>query len=87
MEEDASSGEQVGEQVAKILEYAQRPRTKQEILIHLGLSPVYLNYQRHILSLIRSGYLELTIPNKPRSRNQRYLTTESGRALLGKVPE
>lgn len=33
--------------------------------------------------LIQRGLLALTLPNIPRSPNQRYRTTERGRALLG----
>lgn len=32
--------------------------------------------------LIEAGLLELTIPDKPRSRLQRYRVTEAGRAAL-----
>jgi len=44
--------EQVSEQVYQILEFCKTPRTKQEILNHIGLSIVYLNYKRNILPLI-----------------------------------
>ena len=34
--------------------------------------------------LIETGLLEMTIPDKPRSRMQRYRTTEAGLAMLEK---
>jgi ATP-dependent DNA helicase RecG len=37
--------------------------------------------------LIKAGLLELTIPDKPRSRLQRYRTTEAGLAVLGLYDE
>jgi predicted HTH transcriptional regulator len=35
-----------------------------------------------IKPLMEAGYIAMTIPNKPRSRNQQYQTTESGKAAL-----
>lgn len=35
-----------------------------------------------IRPLLEAGYLEMTIPDKPRSSHQRYRTTEAGRRLL-----
>jgi ATP-dependent DNA helicase RecG len=57
--------EQVGEQVLAILEYCTEPRSKQEILIHQQLKPVFLNYKRHIMPLVEAGLLEMTIPDNP----------------------
>jgi len=74
---------QVSEQVAKILRAcSQGPKTKAELLESAGLANAYLNYKRHILPLVQSGVLELTIPDKPNSRLQKYRLTEKGRALL-----
>jgi Fic family protein len=67
---------QVSEQVAKILRScSQGPKTKAEILAAAGLANAYLNYKRHILPLIKSGILEMTIPDKPNSRLQKYRIT------------
>ncbi len=74
--------EQVSEQVGAILKFCRESKKKQEILKHINLSSVYLNYKRHILPLINNGLLELTIPDKPNSRLQKYKTTEKGLALL-----
>lgn len=35
--------------------------------------------------LVTAGWLELTIPDKPRSSNQKYRMTAAGRAVLEKV--
>ncbi len=76
--------EQVGEQVRKVLEYCSQPRTKQAMLAALGLAPAYLNYKRHIYPLLQGGLLELTIPDKPNSRLQKYKLTARGRVLLNR---
>ena len=74
--------EQVSEQAARILVFCEVARTKGEILAHLGLAPVYLNYRRHIHPWIQQGLLERTIPDKPRSRLQKYRLTAKGRAWV-----
>ena len=40
------------------------------------------NYSRHIVPLVTDRLLELTLPDKPRSRDQRYRITELGRKFL-----
>lgn len=74
--------EQVSEQVLAILGYCAEPRSKQEILIHQQLKPVFLNYKRHIMPLVDAGLLEMTISDKPCSSRQRYKTTGRGLSLL-----
>ena len=74
----------VGEQVIQILKYCFSPKSKQELLNHIGLKPYYLNYKRHLYPLIEEGLIEMTIPDKPNSRLQKYRLTEKGRELLEK---
>ena len=71
--------EQVSEQVAKILRACTKgPKTKAELLKSAGLANAYLNYKRHILPLIQSGIIEMTLPEKPNSRLQKYRLTPKG---------
>ena len=79
--------EQVSEQVARILAFCETSRTKKDILAHIGLRPVYLNYTRHIRPLVNFGLLGMTIPEKPNSRLQKYKLTAKGRAVLTKTGE
>lgn len=74
--------EQVGEQALKILNYCKAPKTKQEILKHIKLSPVFMNYKRHIAPLVDKRFIGLTLPDKPQSSKQKYRLTEKGRQLL-----
>ena len=73
---------QVGSQVKKILHYCQVPRSKQEILTHIGLKPLNKNYVRHIQPLLKQHLLEMTVPDKPKSRLQRYRTSKEGLVFL-----
>lgn len=76
---------QVGEQVAKVLTACKtQPRTKAELLEVLGLANVYMNYKRHLLPLIEQGFIEMTIPEKPKSRLQKYRLTEKGKGIQKK---
>ena len=89
--ENLSASEQVGAQVSEQVDAqvqqllalcAQEPRTKQELLAALHLSNAYLNYKRHIVPVLESGLIAMTLPDKPQSRLQRYRLTPQGRALL-----
>lgn len=75
--------EQVSEQVAKILRACSKgSKTKAQLLESAGLANAYLNYKRHILPLLQSGVIEMTLPDKPQSRLQKYRLTSQGRTLL-----
>ena len=52
-----------------------------------GLTNVYLNYKRHIVPLLVQNLLKITIPDKPKSRLQKYRLTEKGRAALADMDE
>ena len=86
----AQVGEQVGEQVSEprisILRACfDNPKGTADLLRAVGLAAVYLNYQRHLLPLLTDGLIERTIPDKPRSRLQKYRLTAKGRTLLGEA--
>lgn len=75
--------EQVSEQVHKILSACKSgEKSKKELLAAVGLSNAYLNYQRHIVPLLGKKILEMTIPDKPKSRLQKYRLTEKGENLI-----
>lgn len=50
------------------------PKTKKEIMEHLGYADEKGFTKRHMKPLLNSGIIVMTIPDKPRSRNQRYVT-------------
>ena len=55
-----------------IVNFCSVPRSAQEILARLGLSNHSANRKRHIQTLVDIGVLEMTIPEKPNDRNQKY---------------
>ncbi len=74
-----SLSESISEQDKKVLTYCLEPKTREDLLTHIGFANLYNNYKRHILPLMDKGLLKLTIPEKPKSSNQKYLTTGIGK--------
>ena len=81
------SREQVDAQVtaqvtAQVLNFCQEPRKAKEIMDILDLKH-WKNFQSNYLKpLMETGCLEMTIPDKPRSRLQQYRITEKGKVWL-----
>lgn len=75
--------EQVTEQVTAVLDAARVPRSREELQKVVGLKhrPHFIKTYLH--PLLVAGWIELTIPDKPKSRNQRYRTTVLGLNVLG----
>lgn len=59
---------------SKILSFCKKPKTREELCKLLDLSSVSYLVGKYIMPLVESGKLVLTIPDKPRSKNQRYIT-------------
>lgn len=57
----------------KILQYCKEPRSKSEITIFLGYKDARGVARNHIKPLLQAGKLEMTIPDKPNSKNQKYV--------------
>lgn len=68
---------------AKILSFVSgRPRSRPEIAEHLGQKGRSGHLYRSIDRLRSLGFVELTLPDKPQSRNQRIRIAENGVAWL-----
>ena len=52
------------------------------MLAFMGLADRTKFRRKYIRSLLEAGILELTIPGKPNSRNQKYQLTDKGFNLL-----
>lgn len=66
---------QVNTQVT-ILTFCKKPRSKTEIMEHCGYKNAKSFTQNHLRPLIESGHLQMTIPGKPKSHNQKYVTVQ-----------
>jgi ATP-dependent DNA helicase RecG len=70
-------------QSEKILKYcSEKPRSRAEIFEFLQMSNETRNFNRHVLPLLDNKLIQMTIPDKPRSMNQRYIITDLGKKLL-----
>lgn len=65
---------QVTGQAAQCIEFCKTPRTAKEIMHHLGLKHREYFRDTILLPLINSGKIVLTIPDKPSSPRQKYVT-------------
>jgi len=73
---------QVSNQVIFILKACLTSKSRSEILELLGLSNHSVNFNRHIKPLIENGLIQRTVPENPRDRNQKYITTELGKQII-----
>ncbi len=60
----------------KILMYCQTPRSKREIAEYMGYKDVKSFAKRYLKPLYENGQLQMTIPERPSSRNQKYTTVQ-----------
>jgi ATP-dependent DNA helicase RecG len=74
--------DQVSDQVISILTLCLSPKSRQEILANLGLKNHTDTFKRHVEPLIELNYLDYTIKENLRDRNQKYATTELGKSIL-----
>ncbi len=61
--------------------------TRQDLRKALGLKNDEHFRKAYLLPALHAGLIEMTIPDKPRSRNQRYRLTPMGRQLLRETQE
>ncbi len=71
----------------KVLVFCGQPQSRLEILETLKLYNNSRNFDNYIKPLIEVAWLNLTIPDKPTSKNQQYYTTELGKKLLLLISE
>ena len=70
---------QVTPQVKRLLSVLDGEMSRQDILHALGLSDRKSLRQRYLLPALQHGYMEMTRPDAPNARNQKYRLTSRGR--------
>jgi ATP-dependent DNA helicase RecG len=72
----------IAENERKILAKALQPNVREVLLTHIGVTNHRKNYESYMFAMVNKGWLTMTIPHKPTSPNQQYLTTLKGRLVL-----
>jgi ATP-dependent DNA helicase RecG len=67
-----------------MLEAGREPKTRDELQALLGLTHRQHFIKEYLKPLQDVGWLEMTLPDKPRSSKQRYRITPLGREILNK---
>jgi len=62
----------------EIIKLCAEPQLRSDILQQIGLKNIQKNADYYIKPLITNGWLEMTSPDKPNSRFQKYRTTGKG---------
>ena len=57
--------------------------TRKEIFAAIGMSGDSRSFKRNVEPLLTAGLIEMTIPDKPNSKLQKYRITQKGISVLG----
>lgn len=76
-----STGPQVTPQVAELLEVLQGEMAREAIQLALQLQDRESFRERYLKPALNAGWVEMTLPEKPNSRLQKYRLTTAGSAL------
>ena len=75
--------EQGNDQVKRIIQaLSSRPKKALELMEEFGLSHRPTFRKNYLRPALHDGFIEMTHPDKPQSRNQKYSLTSKGRRLF-----
>jgi ATP-dependent DNA helicase RecG len=77
-----ATGQVTGQVAADVLQFCEQPRKASEIQVLVGVKHRETFQDNYLKPLMAKGWLAMTIPDKPKSRLQRYQTTEEGKKWL-----
>ena len=76
------TGQATGQVAVQILRFCEQPRKAGEIRVLVGVKHRQTFRENYLNALLAKGWLARTIPDKPKSRLQRYQTTEEGKKWM-----
>jgi len=60
------------QRILGLIDFCSTPRSKREMMDHIGLTDTKNFRERYLVPLLEAGNIEMTIPDKPNSPNQKY---------------
>ena len=78
---------QVNERIQRLIGVAQREASRGELQASLQLRDRRSFIDAYLKPALEAGLIEMTLPDKPTSRNQRYRRTPAGEALVRQLKE
>ena len=60
--------------IEDLIDFCKIPKGRSELAERLNVSSISYMMTRYINPLLESGKLKMTIPDKPKSRNQKYFS-------------
>lgn len=69
-------------QILALKAFDGKTLSRKEIFAKIGLGGDSRSFKRHIAPLLIEGFIEMTVPDKPNSRLQRYRLTDSGKSAI-----
>jgi ATP-dependent DNA helicase RecG len=77
-----ATGQVTGQVATAVLQFCEHPRKASELQTLVGVKHRETFQDNYLKPLMAKGWLAMTIPDKPKSRLQRYQTTEEGKYWL-----
>lgn len=74
--DEGTAGGRTSQDEKGLIAFCRVPRSRAEIIQYLEIASGQYALRRYLDPLIRAGAIRLTIPDKPRSKDQRYITVE-----------
>ncbi len=82
---DGAHDIRLSEMMKKIIMLLIEPKSTPQLLVLLGYPRRTRNYEAAIKGLLDFKLIEMTLPDKPRSKNQQYRLTEKGKHLINGI--
>jgi len=67
----------INSQIDRILSYCTEPRSRMDIQLFVGLKDKNHFLKNYLNPLVESGKLKMTVPDKPNSKNQKYVRSSN----------